>query len=114
MAVHEASNLLLLDFGSNTKLTLRAIESGKLVCMAKNGGVPHYFVCKSPRRVRYKGALTIATAIPRELYRFQRRESFRAATPITQGPRCLIRNPLSGERFDMALRNISHGGAGRG
>ncbi len=110
VAVHEATNLLLLDFASNTEMSHRAIDSGRLVCMAKNGGVPIYFVCDSPRCVRYEGVLAIATAIPQELYRFQRRDSYRAPTPTTHGPSCLVKDPLSGKQYEMALRDISIGG----
>lgn len=112
VGVNDPLGLLLLDFGPDAAHTRRAIASGRLQCSVRCAGVPIHFTCESLRGARFEGMPTIAAAMPQRIYRIQRRDAFRAATPIVNGPRLLVPDPLTGHRHTLALRDISLGGVG--
>ena len=112
VGMHKERNLLLLDFGLSDADSLCAIKSGRLVCSTKNAGVPIYFVCEGLRKVQYGRLPAIASTIPETIYYVEQREYFRAATPASDGPTCLITEQHSGRRQQFVLCDISQGGVG--
>ena len=112
LSVLHDRGLLVLDFGPDEAITRKAIASGRLVCTTKHDGVPIRFTCENLKSARFKALPAIATPIPQSMFRMQRREFFRVATPKLNGPRCIVPNPDGGENFTLNVTDISVGGMG--
>ena len=112
LGVIDERGLLVLDVGPDDEVTKRAIESGHLLCSTRHAGVPIRFACSPLQSARFQARAAIATPIPDSLYRMQRREFFRVATPKLNGPRCMIPDPGGGLPHQLTVVDISAGGAG--
>jgi len=62
--------------------------------------------------VLYEGFPAFYLSLPESLYRIQRREYYRLATPISEAPRCVItlNEPHEGEKVAATIMDISVGG----
>ena len=100
-----------LDAGFNKRLL-----SSETVVFSKTDGIKIRWVSRKLTEVRLKDGDAIKLALPKSLYRFQRREFFRSPTPATDPVICNIpyRNPMNdGEgRLEMTLVDASLGGIG--
>lgn len=100
-----------LDVGFNTKL----MASGKVV-FSKTDGVKVRWVSHNITEIKLTDGEAFKIALPKSLYRFQRREFFRSPAPTAKPVVCYIpyKNPNSdvNESVEMALSDISLGGIG--
>lgn len=112
LGVLDDRGLLVLDYGPDEEITKKAIASGRLVCVTKHDGVPIRFSCERLQSARFKALPAIAAPLPESMFRMQRREFFRVATPKIQGPRCDIRDPQGGGTISLTVTDISVGGVG--
>ena len=100
-----------LDTGFNKKL----LASDSII-FTKTDGIKIRWSCKKLTAVKLKDGEAFKLALPKGLYRFQRREFFRSLTPATNPIICNIpyRNPSNDqdEKLEMPLVNASLGGIG--
>jgi c-di-GMP-binding flagellar brake protein YcgR len=112
LGVLDERGLLVLDYGPDDAITKKAIASGRLVCTTKHDGVPIRFSCEGLQSARFKGLPAIATPIPGNLYRMQRREFYRVQTPKINGPRCEIPDTDGGLPHQLTISDLCAAGAG--
>lgn len=100
-----------MDTGFNKKLL--ASDS---VVFTKTDGVKIRWTSKKVTEVKLKDGAAFKLALPKHLYRFQRREFFRSLTPVSNPITCYIpcHNPTKDqdERLEMVLVDASLGGIG--
>jgi flagellar brake protein len=100
-----------LDAGFNKKL----LASNSIV-FSKTDGIKIRWASRKITEVKLKDGAALKLALPKSIYRFQRREFFRSKTPVTNPIICYIpyRNPTSDrpENLEMVLFDISLGGIG--
>lgn len=100
-----------LDAGFNKRLL-----ASKSVVFSKTDGVKVKWVSQKIIEVKLTDGEAFKIALPKSIYRFQRREFFRSKTPVTNPIVCYIpyRNPTNdkSEKLEMTLFDISLGGIG--
>lgn len=100
-----------LDAGFNKKLT-----ASETIIFSKTDGIKIRWVSHKITEVRLTDGGAFKIALPKSLYRFQRREFFRSPAPTVNPVICYIPyiNPTSDEEetVEMTLADISLGGVG--
>ncbi|MEE9330674.1 MAG: flagellar brake protein [Methylophilaceae bacterium] len=100
-----------LDAGFNKKLM-----ASDTVVFSKTDGVKIRWVAHKITEVKLKDGAALKIALPKSLYRFQRREFFRSPAPTANPVICYIpyQNPNNDveEALEMTLADISLGGIG--
>ena len=100
-----------LDAGFNKRLM-----ASETVVFSKTEGIKIRWVSRQLTEVQLKDGAALKMALPKSLYRFQRREFFRSLTPVTDPITCCIpyRNPTNDqeEKIEMTLVDASLGGIG--
>lgn len=87
------------------------IESDELVAVAYLASVKLQFDLQAPTLVRGAQAVTLQTALPHELYRFQRRSAYRVRTLERQAPTAHLRHPsLPDMLLPLRVIDVSIGG----
>lgn len=104
-------DLVVLDLGPDEKRNERALERGRLVCVSKHDNIDIKFRCEGLRRARYQGRAALACPLPESLYRLQRREFFRVATPTINVLKCRIPQQDT-DPLELPIVDISCGGVG--
>lgn len=115
MLVAVAKDHLILDFGPDSEVNHRAVETDKHYCIATLDRVRIQFVLPGFSQVVHEGRPAFRTALPDELLRLQRREFYRLSTPVARPLKCLMPLPLSGGGLHLHEANIydiSGGGMG--
>lgn len=102
-----------LDAGFNKRL----LASNSII-FSKTDGIKVRWSCAKLTEVQLKDGEALKMALPKSLYRFQRRDFFRSLTPMTTPVVCYIpyHNPTNDrdEQLEMTLVDASLGGIGAG
>ncbi len=103
---------LVMDYGSNQKLNQQAIAEERLICTTAHDEVKIKFVCNGIRKTRFNQKDALSAPLPDRLLRLQRRENFRAATPLVKPLKCVIKLPPghSPVTAELVLLDLSCGG----
>ena len=89
----------------------RLVEGNEAVAVAYLDSVKLQFDLHDLLLVRSARAAALQAAMPRELYRFQRRSAFRVRTPEAQSPRARLRHPSMPEMvIELRVLDVSAGG----
>lgn len=103
---------LRLEQSPNSRDNKRIIESDNLVCVSSHLNVKVQFTAHHPSAVEYRGYPAFYLPLPDNIYRVQRRDSFRLTPPPSEPLRCVI--PTSGSQkehpMEVTIMDISAGG----
>ena len=100
---------VVLDSGANRELNERLLHGRELSVVSSQDGVKVQFTAIASRQSASKGGSHSACRCPTPCMKLQRREYYRLATPVVHPLKCEIAGP-DGERFELALADISLGG----
>ncbi|MEW5771041.1 MAG: flagellar brake protein [Pseudomonadota bacterium] len=110
VALDTKHGILLLEQGVDQDFNRRLLDAGRIVCSATHDQVPIQFTGQDASDTTYENTAVFRVALPKELLRLQRRESYRLATSVVNPVRCLIN---TGATFlDAVVIDISIGGVG--
>lgn len=106
--VDAANNILLLIYTQDSSLNRKAYDEGAYFYTEHFGAQVQFYVPKIDRFLYEKGYV-FSLSIPGEVYRIQRRDSFRAEVPTDNQVDCVI--PMNGDGpVQMPISDISLGG----
>lgn len=106
--VDARNNTLLLAYTQNSSLNKKILDEGACFYADHFGAQVQFYVSKVTQ-VLFQQGYVFSLAIPTELYRIQRRESFRAQVPADNRVNCTI--PLTGDgSIEIPISDISRGG----
>jgi len=117
--VRKSDNSIVLDYGMNKHLNQRMVTGGKVLFDTIHNRVTVQFSAPDVVKTRFEHQDAFKMQIPESLLRLQKREYYRADTPIIQPLRCTV--PVRDkEKFEddlpkhtvwkVILENISLGG----
>jgi c-di-GMP-binding flagellar brake protein YcgR len=99
---------LLLAYTKNDALNQKILEEGAYI-YAEHFSAQIQFFAPKLAQVMFQDGHVFTVSLPEELYRIQRRESFRAEVPLDNGVRCTI--PITGDgKVMVPISDISRGG----
>lgn len=110
LAVDSKQDLLIFDMGSNPDMNRLLLKSDRHVFVCTPEGVKTQFAVGRVREINYEGRAALATAIPIELIKLQRREYFRIQTPIASPISCHMHDFDGGKGLILPVYDISLGG----
>lgn len=102
-------DLLLFEPGADEAMNQRLLKVDKMLCVARHQDVTVRFSVGPIQTARYKGERVFTTPLPHSLFRLQRRDYYRVATPLAVPLRCRLTFP-DGSKEELALSDISIGG----
>jgi c-di-GMP-binding flagellar brake protein YcgR len=106
--VDNKNDTLLLAYTPDYALNQKILDDGVYVYAEHFSAQVQFFVPKLAQ-VMFQQGYVFTITIPDEIYRIQRRESFRAEVPLDNGVRCTI--PITGDGHLMVpISDISRGG----
>jgi flagellar brake protein len=110
-AIDAAQGRLVFTADSTTPALDRLVEADEAVAVAYMDSVKLQWDVQQIVLVRGKDTLTLQSALPSQLYRFQRRNAFRVRASASQPPTAKLRHPAIPE-MQLALRvlDLSLGG----
>ncbi|MGE0080843.1 MAG: flagellar brake protein [Thiohalomonadaceae bacterium] len=111
IAVLPEHDMLVLDYGSDEELNELALQAERLVCVTRHEHVSVRFTCTGLQRAKYQGRAVLAAPLPESVYRPQRREYFRVATPSVSPLRIRVPQP-GADPVELVVLDLSCGGAG--
>lgn len=111
LAVDTASGACLIDASSDDGLNARMCNSNRISFVSRQDKIKIRWDAHRARMATFEGRPAITVPMPDSLLKFQRREFFRAETPVMRPIRCTIPLPEK-RRLDVNLFDISLGGVG--
>ena len=102
-------DMVVLDYGPDEQLNARALQSDRVVCVTRQDHVSVRFTCTHLHPAKYQGRAALAAPLPESVYRPQRREFFRVATPTYNPLRLRIPRGF-GDPLELPLVDLSCGG----
>ena len=106
--VDNKNNTLLLAYTPDYGLNQKILDDGVYIYAEHFSAQVQFFVPKLAQ-VMFQQGYVFTITLPSEIYRIQRRESFRAEVPVDNGVRCTI--PITGDGHLMVpIADISRGG----
>lgn len=110
--VDEERKDMVLDYGADEESNQRALRANKLNVVGFMDQVKIQFVCHGVEKIRFEGRNALATPIPENLLRIQKREYYRIDTPTMNPLKCVIPLPEGNEpdTAEVILQDISCGG----
>ncbi len=100
---------VMLDASANQELNQRLIDNSPVRFISNDEGVRVQFQAPKVETALFQGRPALRITIPRSLYKMQRREYYRMATPILNPVKCCI--PLGEDDvLEMPLSDIGLGG----
>ncbi|MDH5786537.1 MAG: flagellar brake protein [Chromatiales bacterium] len=100
--------LVIMELGPDQKMNQQLLDEARTICLCKHHDVDIRFELNGLRSARFQGQQVIAAPLPESLMRYQRREYFRAPTPLLEPLICHI--DVEGNRLSLPLADISLGG----
>lgn len=97
---------LLLDHGSNAEMNRRALEAGKLFCIARHDKVKLQFILPGVSETRHENQSVFVAPLPETLLRLQRREYFRLHTPIARPLICEVPVVMTDGSVEIYAHNV--------
>jgi flagellar brake protein len=110
VAIEPAKEFLFLEQGVDQDLNRRLINTGSVVCGTTHQQVHIQFTGNHLKPVMRGKESVFQVAIPKELLRLQRRDTYRLATSVINPVKCLINTGTS--FLDAIVVDISIGGVG--
>lgn len=112
VAVDATADFLLLECGRQSEQAQRVLKKRRLLCSTSLDKIKIQFFCEHIEPAVFQGRDAFKAALPQELMRLQRREYFRAATPLATPVRCTIsaRPDDAASAVTLSLLDISCGG----
>lgn len=113
LAVDEANQRILLDVPKQPELLRKALAAERIVLSTMLERVKIQIRLPHLQQAEYAGYPVLATAMPTQILRLQRREYFRIETPQANPLRCKLARYADDGRidtFDFPLHDISGGG----
>ncbi len=111
LAVLPETGQLIFDCSGSPETNRRLLQSKDNVFVGRPGGIHVQFSTGAAVEVVHQRAAAFSTALPKFLVRLQRRESFRAQTPLTRPLQFFGRLP-DGKLLNLATHDISVTGIG--
>lgn len=106
--IDSKNNTLLLAYTPEYALNQQILETGAYIYAEHFSAQVQFFVPKLAQ-VMFQQGYVFTISLPDEIYRIQRRESYRAEVPEENGIRCTI--PLTGDgHLRIPISDISRGG----
>lgn len=102
---------LLLDVPNDEVAAHKVAQALKLVCVTQHNKVKIQFTCNRVVPIQFAGKAALATDLPQQLMRLQRREYYRLTVPLSIPLVCYIPT-ADGEVVEVSLVDISLGGVG--
>ncbi|MDL5033595.1 flagellar brake protein [Pelomonas sp. APW6] len=106
------SGLLGLDLPHNSSRAESLLESDEITATAYLASIRLEFELEQPVIVRDGGGSVLRAALPRRLYRFQRRQTFRVQPTGINYPLLQLRHPAQGQLMSLRVLDVSMGGLG--
>jgi flagellar brake protein len=103
------SKTLIFDYGAIERENRAVLSAHKLLFGASPNGVKIEFTTGMPREISYDGSAAFEVELPQVLFRMQRREYFRAQTPMLEPYFCSGALP-EGQPFRLEMHDLSLGG----
>lgn len=104
-------DLLCLSVGGQEDVLQRVLASDEVVAVGYNESIKLQFDVEQLVLVRGDTHLALNARFPREVYRFQRRDSFRVRPMINSSPVALVVHPVKpGVKLDLRVLDVSIGG----
>lgn len=106
---------LVFDYGSNTEMNRRVLQTDKINCVSSKEKVKIHFVLHGVDPVKFEGRDAFLGNVPDSLVRLQRREFYRMSMPVANPIKCQIPLPQrdgSIRSIEAVLVDISGGGVG--
>lgn len=100
---------LILDFGVNEALNLRAMASDRIILVTTQDRVKVQFVVDGLVQVAHLGRPAFKASLPNELLKLQRREYYRLSTPLINPIKCAMIKS-DGGKIEVTIADISLGG----
>lgn len=112
-SIDTARNTMSFAADFNPEVIEAFVQTGKAAAVAYNESVKYQLSLTDLTLVEGAQASTLQCNIPESIYRFQRRNFYRARTPIRGGPAARLRHP-SNPSLVLALKvlDVSIGGCG--
>lgn len=101
----------IFDVGSDPHTNRRLAEAERLVFVAAPDGIRVQFATTRARHCNFGEHEAFVAALPADIVKLQRRESFRVETPV-RDPLKMVLPEGPGGRAVLTVRNMSVGGAG--
>ncbi len=117
--VRESDNSMLLDYGVNKHLNRRMVAGGKVLFDTIHNRIKVQFSAPNIVKTRFENQDAFRMKIPASLLRIQKRDYYRADTPMTQPLQCIVPardneqsedTHLDHPVWEVSLENISIGG----
>ncbi len=113
LGVDADTDRLILDYGPDREMNARALLADRFICVAKQANISVKFPCGPLTAGEYQDEPAFYTAIPKQVYRLQRREYFRVPTPVGNPLYCTLADPVEeGRVHRMRIMDLSLGGLG--
>lgn len=111
LVVDNTNGFCVLDAAKDANLNTRLVASSRISFVSRQDRIKIRWEVPRAKLVDFEGQPAIRTPMPESLLKFQRREFFRAETPVMRPVKCSIPLPES-RRLDVNLFDISLGGVG--
>lgn len=102
---------LIFDRGGDEVANQRFLRSRRQVFVAAPDGIKVQFATSQIGEFKHAGQVDFLTRLPDELLRLQRREYYRAKTPMADPPVCFVPDHPAGN-IEVPVYDISIGGVG--
>lgn len=106
----EHNGILLLEQGVDQNFNRQLLKAGRAVCSTTQDHVHIQFPCAELKAAKLGDEPVFQAALPQEMLRLQRRESYRLATSVVNPVKCLIN--LGSQFLETVVIDISIGGIG--
>lgn len=106
------SDRLIFDLPAQPEVAAALQRTGTATFVTTQDGIKIKFQVGAPSMAIHAGRPALAAALPAEVVRLQRRETFRVACPLARPVRCTIPYTKAGkpEKAELAVLDISQGG----
>ena len=106
------TGLMGFDLPVSSSQAESLLESDEITATAYLASIRLEFELEQPVIVRDGGGSVLRAALPRRLYRFQRRQTFRVQPMGVNYPLLQLRHPQQGELLRLRVLDVSMGGLG--
>lgn len=112
-AIDDARNTLSFAADGPMEPLNAIVQAGQAMAVAYDDHIKFQFSLSHLALVQGPQAMTLQCSMPQEIYRFQRRQAFRAKPPARGGPTLRMRHPANpGLAIAMRVLDLSTGGCG--
>ncbi|MGE0704748.1 MAG: flagellar brake protein [Vicinamibacterales bacterium] len=111
MAVDANVGACIFDASNDDALNARLVASNRISFVSRHDRIKVRWEVKAAQSVDFDGHRAIRTALPESMLKFQRREFYRAETPVMRPVKCAVVLD-NGKLLEVNLFDISLGGVG--